>query len=176
MACCLMAPSHYMNQCWLGIISLHPHAVSQKMYKICRQKLSFEINIFQDVYASARWQWVNSLAPGRFQWNFTWIIVQLILVTDGLSISFEIVLLWMSLYLIDDKSTLVQVMAWCRQATSHYLSQCWPRSLPPYGVTRPQWVNALCSSMMCFDFCDVKSCSCCNFEQFFVWLLILIEY
>ena len=27
-----------------------------------------------------------------------------------------------------DKSTLVQVMAWCRQATSHYLSQCWPRS------------------------------------------------
>ena len=27
----------------------------------------------------------------------------------------------------DDKSTLVQVMAWCWQATSHYLSQCWPR-------------------------------------------------
>ena len=22
-------------------------------------------------------------------------------------------------------------MAWCRQATSHYLSQCWPRSLSP---------------------------------------------
>ena len=41
----------------------------------------------------------------------------------------------------DDQSTLVQVMAWCRQATSHYLSQCWPRSLLPYGVTRPQWVN-----------------------------------
>ena len=33
----------------------------------------------------------------------------------------------MPLYLTDDKSTLVQVMAWCRQATSHYLSQCWPR-------------------------------------------------
>ena len=32
-------------------------------------------------------------------------------------------------------------MAWCRQATSHYLNQCWPRSLPPFGVTRPQWVN-----------------------------------
>ena len=39
------------------------------------------------------------------------------------------------------RSTLVQVMTWCRQATSHYLSQCWPRSLLPYGVTRPQWVN-----------------------------------
>ena len=35
-----------------------------------------------------------------------------------------------------------QVMAWCRQQTSHYLSQCWPRSLMPYGVYRPQWVKA----------------------------------
>ena len=43
----------------------------------------------------------------------------------------------------DDQSTLVQVMAWCHQATSHYLSQCWPRSLSQYGVTRPQWVNKL---------------------------------
>ena len=42
---------------------------------------------------------------------------------------------------LTDKSTLVQVMAWCRQAASHYLSQCWPRSQSPYGVTRPQWVN-----------------------------------
>ena len=32
-------------------------------------------------------------------------------------------------------------MAWCRQATSHYLSQCWPRSLSPYDVIRPQWVK-----------------------------------
>ena len=34
-------------------------------------------------------------------------------------------------------------MAWCRQATNHYLSQCWPRSLLPYDVTRPQWVNTM---------------------------------
>ena len=46
-----------------------------------------------------------------------------------------------------DKSTLVQVMAWCRQATSHYLNQCWPRSPTPYGVTRPQWVNSLWPSV-----------------------------
>ena len=43
--------------------------------------------------------------------------------------------------LTDEKSAFVQVMAWCRQATSHYLNQCWPRSPMPYGVTRPQWVN-----------------------------------
>ena len=39
-------------------------------------------------------------------------------------------------YLSEDKSTLVQVMAWC-----HYLSQFWPRPPSPYGVTRAQWVN-----------------------------------
>ena len=61
--------------------------------------------------------------------------------TNGCDISSEIALTWTSLDLSDDKSTLVQVMAWCRQATSHYLNQCWPRSLPPYGVTRAQWVK-----------------------------------
>ena len=34
-------------------------------------------------------------------------------------------------------------MAWCRQATSHYLSQCCPRFMLPYGITRPQWANSL---------------------------------
>ena len=45
--------------------------------------------------------------------------------------------------LTGDKSTLVQVMAWCRHATSHYLNQCWPRSPTPYSVTGPQWVKSL---------------------------------
>ena len=60
--------------------------------------------------------------------------------TDGCDISSEIARRWTSLDL-SDKSTLVQVMAWCRQATRHCLNQCWPRSLSPYGVTRPQWVK-----------------------------------
>ena len=34
-------------------------------------------------------------------------------------------------------------MAWCHQATSHYLSQCWHSSPSPNGITRPQWVNSL---------------------------------
>ena len=55
-------------------------------------------------------------------------------------IPFEFAFRWLSLDRTDDKSTLVQVMVWCRQATSHHLGQCWPRSLSPYGVTRPQWV------------------------------------
>ena len=54
---------------------------------------------------------INSLAPGRFQYNFRKIIFKPILVTDGCDISSEIALRWTSLDLNDDKSTLVQVMA-----------------------------------------------------------------
>ena len=60
---------------------------------------------------------------------------------DGSDIFSEIALRRMSLDLSDDKSTLVQLMAWCHQATSHYLRQCWPRSQSPYDVTRPQWLT-----------------------------------
>ena len=71
------------------------------------------------------------------------VIFKLILVNGGWGISYQIALRWMPLDLTDDESTLIQVMAWCHQATSHYLSQCWPRSMSPNGITRPQWVNSL---------------------------------
>ena len=58
-------------------------------------------------------------------------------------ISSEITLRWFSMDIPDDTSTLVQVMAWHHQTRSHYMSQCWPWSLMPYGVTRPQCVNTL---------------------------------
>ena len=86
---------------------------------------------------------INSLAPGRFQRYFRKVIFQLLLVIDGWSISGKIVLKWMPMDFTDGKSTLVQVKAWCHQATSHYLSQCWPRCLSPYGIIRPQWVHSL---------------------------------
>ena len=89
---------------------------------------------------------INSLAPGEFEWNFRYVIFKEILVIDAWGISCKIALIWMSLDFTDDQSTLVQVMAWCCQAPSHYLSQYWPRSLSPYGVTRPEWVNSLLPS------------------------------
>ena len=81
---------------------------------------------------------LNSLAPGKFELNFRHVIFKQILVIDGWGISCEIPL--------KDQSTLVQVIAWCHQATSHYLSQCWPRFLQRYGVTRPQWVKITSTS------------------------------
>ena len=37
--------------------------------------------------------------------------------------AYKSALSWMLQFLIDDKSTLLQLMAWCCQATSHYLNQ-----------------------------------------------------
>ena len=65
----------------------------------------------------------NSLTPGRGSNNFEIKIFELIFLIDILINSYEIDLWRMPQHQIQDKSTLVQVMAWCRQATSHYLSQ-----------------------------------------------------
>ena len=50
------------------------------------------------------------------------------------------VLRWMQWDLAEGKATLAQIMAWC-QATSHYLSQCWPNPMS-YGITKPQLMKS----------------------------------
>ena len=44
----------------------------------------------------------NSLAPGKFDWNFKHAIFKQILVIDGWGISCEIAQIWMSLDFPDD--------------------------------------------------------------------------
>ena len=84
--------------------------------------------------------WDQLIGPGKCGYNLKSVIFNLIRI-DILSISSEIALRWMPQDLTDEKSTLAQVKAWCRQATSHYHSQCWPRSMSPNGVSMSQWVD-----------------------------------
>ena len=63
-------------------------------------------------------------------------------------------------------------MGWCRQATSHYLSQCWLSCLSPYGVVRPQWVNTMKPEQNGHHFADdILKCILLNENA---WLLIKI--
>ena len=57
--------------------------------------------------------------------------------------SFNIVIVWSLQQLVGDKSTLVQVMVWCSQATSHYLNE-WSthRSMTSFYIIWPQWVSS----------------------------------
>ena len=99
----------------------------------------WNVSLFLIIYISL----FNSLAPGRSECDSKNVIFNLVLLIGIFRSSHDNALRWIPQDLIDDKSTLVQVMAWGRQATSHYLSQCWPSSMSPYGVTRPQWVKGL---------------------------------
>ena len=56
-----------------------------------------------------------------------------------LSTCYEMDFSWIPQNPIGDWSTLVRVMACCRQAASHYLNQCWPKSMSPYVVTGTQY-------------------------------------
>ena len=74
------------------------------------------------------------VGPLGFWCHVRWVIFKLMSTVDDLDNPREIVLRWISLDLNDDNSVLMKAMARCRQATSQYLSQCWPRSRPPYGL------------------------------------------
>ena len=108
-----------------------------KCDKHCYNYALWVATLFEEGQSTA----INSLAPERFQRNFSKVNFPANFSDWKQSISCKIVLKWIPMDLTDCKSTLVQVMAWCRQATSHCLSQCWPRFMSPYGVTRPQWVK-----------------------------------
>ena len=88
---------------------------------------------------------INSLAPGRPRCHFKTAIFNIVLLIGIFTSSKDNALRWMPRDLTDDKSTL----AWCSQATSHYLSQCWPCLKSSYGVTRPQWVKCIVFAGKC---------------------------
>ena len=85
---------------------------------------------------------LNSWTPGWCGSNFKSTIFKLIIQNSSLGTHCEIALMLMPQNLTDETLTLVQLIAWSRQARNHYLSQCSPRSVSPYGITKPQWVNS----------------------------------
>ena len=68
----------------------------------------------------------KSLGHGRSGCDFENAIFVLVTVIGIFRISYDNTARWIPRDLADDESTLVQVMSWCRQTTSHYVSECWP--------------------------------------------------
>ena len=106
-------------------------------FDIVRSHTLFDVAVFTSVSQ------ITSLAPGGFGCDYKNGIFNLVLLIGIFRHSHDNALRRMLWDLTDDKSTLLQVMAWCRQATSHYLNQCWLSSLSLYGLARPQWVKLL---------------------------------
>ena len=116
-------------------------------YSLCRPFANYVLRtvislfVFRNLSGTPDTWYINSLVPGRSGCDFKNSNFILVLFVCIFRSPHDNALGWMPWDLTDGKSTLVEVMAWCRQATSHYLSQSWSRSLLPYGVTRPQWVQ-----------------------------------
>ena len=83
----------------------------------------------------------NSLAPVRSECDSKNVTFNPVLLIGIFRSTHDNALRWMPQDLTDDKSALVQVMAWWRQTTSHYLSQWWLNSLSSYGIARSQRVT-----------------------------------
>ena len=63
MACCLTAPSHYLNQCWLITRGVLWHTSESSFAGIAQgidSGYEFEKDILKNIFKSPRGQWVNS--------------------------------------------------------------------------------------------------------------------
>ena len=80
------------------------------------------------------WLNCNSLSPRRSRGYFKNAVFNVILLTSTFRSSNDNAFGLTPRGLTNNMSALVKVMAWCRQATSHYLNHWWPRSMLPYGI------------------------------------------
>ena len=63
LACCLMVPNQYLNQCWLvfgEVCAIHLRAISQKVPKVLYSIVSLKIILLR-LLANILCQWVKSL-------------------------------------------------------------------------------------------------------------------
>ena len=111
--------------CWLRICPQSVMAREGQLYFI-----KFQTCLVLPEYSCLSSRLVNSLASGEFEWNFRYVIFKHIFVIDGWGFSCEIALIC---HWTDDQSTLVQIMACCRQMR-HLLWNC-----PNINVTGLHW-------------------------------------
>ena len=123
--------------------------------------------------------WFNS--SGRYVGNFKVEFPDTVII-DNLSFSCESVLRSVSQDITDEKSSSVQVMAWCHQAASHYSNQCWWRSMWPHGISRGQWVDEYVSGYINNGQGMIQwFVMCCMFyyvllTAFVYWLIDIIQW
>ena len=80
-------------------------------------------------YVGFRTTIAYSFIPERCNNNLKSVYSEHMLETKSRSSSCEIALRWVPYNTLDDRFILIQVMAWCRQETRHYVSKCWYSSM-----------------------------------------------
>ena len=110
MVCCLTAPSHYFNQCWLIISKIQLHSSDGNFTR--------DTSVMNDYYLGnlSYSKLCNSFhlsPPGQNGRHFADDIFKWISMNEKFCILIRISLKCVHKGRIDEKSALVQVMAWC---------------------------------------------------------------
>ena len=140
---------HYIRYLRAGLGAKH---AKTPLSLITRKKMEPDFGCWQSPDISRSHLYRDTIAwtpPTAIYWEYT---VQTFMVAIlkvyspntfqiKLSTPCEIALRWITQNTFDGKPTLFQIMSWCHQATSQYLSKFLPRSKLPYGITRPQWLK-----------------------------------
>ena len=89
------------------------------------------------LFSDLRWinSWVNNHDPGDLRHHRADYDVAVMMQNCTMGTRCETAASWMPKKLINEKSILLQLLAWCCRPSSHYLSQCWLRCTLPYGIT-----------------------------------------
>ena len=122
--------------CVGGIITADPHlgnilsatqCINKLVQCVRRQSISALLQRIQSLLFHPHWL-LNSLAPGKFEWNFRNVIFKQILVTAGWGICYEIALIWMSLDWMNNSCNALwpNVAQWCHMGVGD-LDQQWFR-------------------------------------------------
>ena len=155
MACCLTAPSHYLDQCWLMINGRLWHSHERKFTGHSQEfkpKHEVENHTFKITSIPPRRQWVNTLRPGQNGLHFADNIFKCIFLNENVWIPIKISLKFVPKGPINNIPALVQIMAW-RRSGHKPLSEPMMVRLPTHiyiCVTRPQWVKYTMHGFYCW--------------------------
>ena len=139
MACCLTAPSHYLNQCWLiisEVSDIHIRAISQEMPQPSITKICFKITclkFYSNFPGANELNYINTYSMKSHSDVFEGFINDLVSIFSGNGLvpsGPKPLPESMMINICDPKyyrswSTLIEVMACCLLAPSHSLNQYW---------------------------------------------------
>ena len=151
MACCLTAPSHYLNQYWLiinGFCGIQTRVISHGRTHDINAQDGCKNHTFEITAVSARGQWVNTMRPRQNGCHFADIFSCIFF--NEIYISINVLLKFDHKTHNNNIAELVHTMAW--QAITWTNGVYW---LTHIWVTRPQWVNGICCTRWT---CNVTIC------------------
>ena len=145
MACCLTAPSRYLNQCLFLMSEVLWHSPEKSSFLASAQATNqyneYEIYCFYIIAIPPRSYWVNTLRPRQNGRRLADDTFKCIFLNENVRISIKISPKFVPKGPINNIPALVQIMAWRRSGDKPLSEPMMVNLLTHICVTLPQWVK-----------------------------------